>query len=137
MEHTLLIIKPDCFEKKCIGNILSIIESEGFSILEMRLKRLAREEAEAFYAEHKGKGFFESLIEFMTSGPCIPAVLERENAIAHLRSIIGATDCTKAAPGTIRKLYGSPGTRNAVHASDSPESAAREINLFFNPDISP
>jgi nucleoside-diphosphate kinase len=131
MERTLLIIKPDCFEKKCIGKILDRVENEGFTILDMWHIRLSDDDAQEFYKEHEGKEFFERLIAFMTSGPCIPVILEREDAIAHLRSIVGATDCTKAEPGTIRQLFGSPGPSNAVHASDSAASADRERAFFF------
>lgn len=134
MERTLMIVKPDAVAKKAIGQILARVEAEGFVIRELRLARLSREEAENFYAVHRERPFFGSLVEFMISGPVVLAVLERENAVAHLRQFVGATDSTKAACGTIRRDFGTDVQRNAVHASDSQENAAREIAFFFAND---
>ena len=131
MERTLMIVKPDAVARNAIGQILARVEAEGFVIRELRMVRLTRNQAEDFYAVHRGKHFYEGLVEFMSSGPAVPVVLERDNAIAHLRQFIGVTDSTRAAAGTIRRDFGTDGQRNAVHASDSPENAAREIASFF------
>jgi nucleoside-diphosphate kinase len=128
---TLAIIKPDAIANGKTGLILAHLQQAGFGLRSARLARLTRSEAEAFYAVHKGRPFFADLVEFMTSGPCLPMVLERENAVAHLRTVIGATDPAEAAAGTIRKLYAESKGRNAIHASDSPENAAREVGFFF------
>lgn len=130
-ERTLLIIKPDAVAKNAIGGILQRLEAEGFVIRELQKLQLSQERAEAFYEVHKERPFFGELVEFMTSGPAVPTVLERDNAVAHLRGFIGETDSTKAAPGTIRAEFGTDIQCNAVHASDSPENAAREIGFFF------
>ncbi|MCK4906051.1 MAG: nucleoside-diphosphate kinase [Spirochaetes bacterium] len=135
MQKTLLIIKPDSVSAKNSGKIIDFIENEGFTIKSMKLKTLSSDEAGEFYAEHMGKHFYDNLKEFMTSGPCIPIILERDEAILHLREVIGATDPAKAAQGTIRNLYGEGGTRNAVHGSDSPESAQRECSFFFPNEV--
>jgi nucleoside-diphosphate kinase len=135
VERTLLIIKPDACGAGHSGKILAHLEEEGgFRVVALRMEHLAEESARRFYAVHEGKPFFEALVEFMTSGACIPMVLERENAILGLREFIGATNPEQAAPGSIRRLYGTNVQRNAVHASDSPESAALEIPHFF-PDV--
>lgn len=131
MEKTLAIIKPDAVKKKIVGRIIQRIEDEGFKIVEMKLIRLTKEQAEGFYAVHKNKPFFSSLTEFMSSGEIIVMVLERERAIAHWREVMGATDPALAKPGTIRHTYGFSIERNAVHGSDSPETAEWEINYFF------
>jgi nucleoside-diphosphate kinase len=131
LERTLFIVKPDAVERRLIGRILAHVEEQGFRIVEARFVRLQREEAQTFYAEHLGKPFFNDLVEFMTSGPVLLTVLERDNAVAKLREVIGATDPAQAAPGTIRRLYAESKGRNAVHASDSPPSAEREVKLFF------
>jgi nucleoside-diphosphate kinase len=128
---TLAIIKPDAIANGRTGLILAHLQQAGFALRSARLVRLTRPEAEAFYAVHKGRPFFADLVEFMTSGPCLPMTLEREDAVAHLRTVIGATDPAEAAAGTIRKLYAESKGRNAIHASDSPENAAREIGFFF------
>ena len=131
MERTLLIVKPDAVAKGAIGAILSRLEAEGFGIRELQMVHLTRERAEAFYAVHRERPFYSALVEFMTSGPVVPVVLERQQAVPHLREFIGATDSTQAAAGTIRRDFGTDVQRNAVHASDSPENASREIAFFF------
>jgi len=130
--QTLAIIKPDATASGKAGLILAHLQQAGFTLRAARMVRLTRAQAEAFYAVHKGRPFFPELVEFMTSGPCIPMALEREGAVAHLRTVIGATDPAEAAPGTIRKLYAESKGRNAIHASDSDENAAREIAFFFS-----
>lgn len=131
MERTLSIIKPDAVKKNLIGAIISRFEKEGLRIAAARKMHLSRNVAEGFYAEHKGRGFFGELVEFMTSGPVVVMVLEGENAIARNREIMGATNPANAAEGTLRKLYAASVGENAVHGSDSPASAAREISYFF------
>ena len=131
VERTLFIVKPDAVQRHQIGRILAHVEEQGFQIVEARFGQLQREEAQSFYAEHQGKPFFNDLVEFMTSGPVMLTVLERDNAVAKLREVIGATDPAQAAPGTIRKLYAESKGRNSVHASDSNASAEREVKLFF------
>src|SRR3954470_1676003 len=107
------------------------LEGAGFKVRAARMTRLTRVQAEAFYEVHRGRPFYESLVSFMTSGPCMPMALERDEAVTHLRKVIGATDPAQAEPGTIRKLFAESKERNAIHASDSPENAAREIAFFF------
>ena len=131
MERTLAIIKPDSYGAGNTGKILAHLESEGFRIVGLRLVRLSRAQAGAFYAVHRERPFYESLVEFMTSGPCVPVALERENAVASLREVMGATDPDEAEKGTIRSLYGGSIERNAIHGSDSPENASRELGFFF------
>lgn len=131
MERTLSIIKPDAVKAANIGNIIQRFEAEGLRIAAAKKIKLSREMAEGFYAEHKGRGFFGELVDFMTSGPVVVMVLEGENAIARNREIMGATNPANAAPGTLRKLYASSVGENAVHGSDSPTSAAREVAYFF------
>jgi len=130
-EKTLAIIKPDAVKKNIIGKIIERIEEEGFYINEMKMVRLTKEEAEGFYIVHKNKPFYDSLTDFMSSGKIIIMVLERENAIAHWRKVMGATDPALADPGTLRHKYGFSIERNAVHGSDSPQTAEWEINYFF------
>lgn len=130
--QTLAIIKPDAVASGKAGLILAHLLEAGFTLRAARLARLSRPEAEAFYGVHKGRPFFEELVAFMTSGPCMPMALARNDAVAHLRKVIGATDPAEAAPGTIRKLYAESKGRNAIHASDSDENAAREIAFFFS-----
>jgi nucleoside-diphosphate kinase len=130
-ERTFSIIKPDAVKAKQAGQILARIETAGFAIAGLRLRHLTRAEAEGFYHVHRQRPFFGSLCDFMSSGPCITMVLERENAILHLREIMGATDPAKAAPGTIRKDFASSIEANCVHGSDAPETAAFEIGYFF------
>jgi nucleoside-diphosphate kinase len=126
-----LLLKPDALQKKVVGEIISMVEKTGFNILNIRMKRWTREEAEKFYAVHRGKEFFEGLVEFMISGPVIGLLLEKENAIEDLRKLVGATDPSKAEPGTIRHKYGTNVRVNAVHASDSQESFEYEVKCFF------
>ncbi|MFI5180487.1 MAG: nucleoside-diphosphate kinase [Thermoanaerobaculia bacterium] len=132
MEKTFAIIKPDAVESKIAGKILSRIEIEGFRVVTLKRHRMMKVEAEGFYAEHRGKGFFGSLVAYMTSGPVFVAVLERENAVAHWRAVMGATDPAKADAGTIRKEFGKSIERNAVHGSANPADAAREVTYFFS-----
>jgi nucleoside-diphosphate kinase len=131
MERTLAIIKPDATKKRIIGKIIERIEEEGFSIARMRLAHLTKDEAKGFYIVHKEKGFYDSLCEFMSSGPVVLMVLEAENAIKRWRDAMGATDPAKAAPGTIRHTYGFSIERNATHGSDARETAEFEIDYFF------
>lgn len=130
--RTLAIIKPDAISSGKTGKVLAHLEEAGFTLRGARMVRLSRPEAEAFYAVHKERPFFKSLVSFMTSGPCLPMVLEHHDAVAHLRKVIGATDPAEAADGTIRKVYAESKERNAIHASDSEETAAREITFFFS-----
>ena len=129
---TLGIIKPDAVAGRKIGAILAHLQQAGFVPRAARMVRLTQPEAGAFYAVHRGRPFYNELVEFMTSGPCMPMALERDNAVAHLRTVIGATDPAEAAPGTIRKLFAESKGKNAIHASDSPENAAREVAFFFS-----
>lgn len=131
VERTFSIIKPDAVEKKTAGAILHLLEDAGFSILALKRVHLTRQVAEGFYAVHKARPFFGELVEFMTRSPVIVAVLERENAVAEYRKVMGATDPAKADAGTIRKLYGGSVGENAVHGSDSLENAKIEISYFF------
>lgn len=131
MSETLFMIKPDAVSAHKVGAILSEVERAGFEILDMRLVRLAPEEARLFYAVHEGKPFLGELVLFMSSGPAVPVRLRREDAVPKLRDLIGATDPKEARPGTIRALHAESKGRNAVHASDSPESARAEIEFFF------
>lgn len=128
---TLGIIKPDAVASGKSGKVMAHLETAGFKVRSARMLRLTRAQAEAFYEVHRGRPFYESLVSFMTSGPCIPMALERDDAVAHMRKTIGATDPAQAEPGTVRKLFAESKERNAIHASDSPENAAREIAFFF------
>ena len=132
MERTLAILKPDSVEAGSAGKMIAKLQGEGFKILGIRMLRLTETQARAFYEVHKERPFYGSLVEFMTSGPVMPIALERENAVAHLREVMGATDVAKAAPGTLRNLFGTSIERNAVHGSDSPENAAIELSFFFS-----
>lgn len=129
--YTLTIIKPDAFGSGKAGKIIAHLEQQGFKILASRVLRLTEAQAGEFYAVHKERPFYGSLVKFMTSGPCMPMVLEKEDAVAALRTAIGATDPAQAEPGTVRKLYAESKERNAIHASDSDENAAREARFFF------
>lgn len=131
MEITCMLIKPDGVSGGHIGEIISRIEKEGFTIRGMRLLRLTRAEAEAFYAIHSEQPFFDELVAYMTGGPIVALALEREDAVARLRGVIGATDPKEAAPGTIRALFGTDIGTNTVHGSDSPENGLRETLFFF------
>ncbi len=128
---TLGIVKPDAVETGKSGLIIAHLQKEGFVLRAARLVRLTAAQAGAFYEVHKGRPFYDDLVAFMTSGPCLPMALERADAVAHFRKVIGATDPVEAAPGTIRKLYAESKGRNAVHGSDSDENAAREVGFFF------
>ena len=130
-ERTFSIIKPDAVQAGNAGAILTRLEQAGFRIVGLRLRRLTRAEAEGFYHVHAARPFFGALCEFMSSGPCVTLVLERENAIAHLREIMGATNPANAAAGTIRKDFAASIERNAIHGSDAPETARFEIGYFF------
>ena len=132
MEKTLVLIKPDAFADGHSGDIIKRYEDEGFKLVALKLMRMTRSIAAKHYVEHIGRPYYEELVEFMTSAPLIAMVLEGENVIARVREINGATNPAKAAEGTIRKLYARDGSKNAVHASDSPTSAAREIAIFFS-----
>ncbi|HEY9015360.1 MAG TPA: nucleoside-diphosphate kinase [Gemmatimonadales bacterium] len=129
---TLGIIKPDAIAGGKTGAILAHLQQAGFVPRAARMVRLTQAEAGAFYAVHRGRPFYADLVEFMTSGPCMPIALERENAVAHLRTVIGATDPAEAAPGTVRKLFAESKGKNAIHASDSLENAEREVAFFFS-----
>ena len=131
IERTFSIIKPNAVEKNVVGEIITRFEQKGLSVSAARLTRLTREKAEGFYIEHKDRPFFASLIQFMTSGPVLLMALEGENAVDLNRQIMGATDPAKAAPGTIRKDFADGIEANAVHGSDSPKSAERELSYFF------
>ena len=130
-ERTFSIIKPDAVKAGNAGAILSRLEKAGFRVLALRMRSLTRAEAEGFYHVHEARPFFGSLCDFMSSGPCVTMVLEREGAIAQLREIMGATDPAKAAAGTIRKDFAASIEANAIHGSDAPETAAFEIGYFF------
>jgi nucleoside-diphosphate kinase len=132
MNRTLAIIKPDAVASGKAGKVLAHLEAQGFTVRAARMTRLNRAQAEAFYAVHRERPFFESLVSFMTSGPVIPLALEADNAVPRLREVIGATDPAEAAEGTVRKLYAESKERNAIHASDSDENAEREIGFFFS-----
>ncbi len=128
---TLAIIKPDAVAANHIGKIIAHLEKEGFQIRDAQMVRLTKDRAQSFYEVHKERPFFQPLVAFMTSGPALAMALERDDAVAHLRKVIGATDPAQAEPGTIRKLFAQSKERNAIHASDSPENAAREVAFFF------
>lgn len=131
IEKTLCIIKPDAVKAGNVGNIIAHIQKEGFKIQAMKLARLSDRSAGKFYEVHNERPFYASLVEFMASGACVPIALEKENAIAEWRRVIGSTDPAEAADGTIRKLYATSKGENAVHGSDSVENGLREIAFFF------
>ena len=131
-DFTFSIIKPNAVRTGKTGPILAMINEAGFEIAAMRMVRLTRPQAESFYSVHKGKPFYEGLVEFMTSGPVVVMILRHENAVEQFRKLIGSTDPSKAEPGTIRKLYAVSVQMNAVHGSDSVENAAIEANFFFS-----
>lgn len=132
IERTLSIIKPDGVRQNAIGDIIHMIEQNGLKVLGIKMVRLTKQQTEGFYAEHKDKPFFGEIIDYMTSDPVIVQVIEGENAIAKYRALMGATNPENAEPGTIRAIYGSKIPFNAVHGSDSAESAQREIYYFFS-----
>ncbi len=135
IERTFGMIKPNATKNNYIGKILAMVEQDGFKIVNAKLKHITKTEAEGFYAEHKERPFFGSLVSFMTSGPSLLFVLEGEGAVDKYRKLMGATDPAKAAPGTIRKLYAESIEANSVHGSDSAASAAREISYFFKSEM--
>jgi nucleoside-diphosphate kinase len=132
MNRTLTIIKPDAFGSGKAGLILAHLENSGFKVIAARVMHLSTAQAQAFYAVHKERPFYGSLVSFMTSGTCMPMVLERTDAVAELRRVIGATDPAQAEAGTVRKLYAESKERNAIHASDSDDNAFREARFFFS-----
>ena len=129
---TLAIVKPDAVRAGHAGKILALLEGAGFVMRAARLVQLSAAQAEGFYEVHRERPFYRSLVTFMTSGPALALALERDDAVARLREVIGATDPAEAKPGTVRKLYAESKERNAIHASDSPENAAREVAFFFS-----
>ena len=134
MDKTLLIIKPDATERNLIGHIISRLERAKFKIADIRMLKLTEDQARNFYAVHEGKPFLSDLVTFMTSGPVVPMMLEKDNAVEDLRTLIGATDPAKANCGTIRDEIGKDIEKNSVHASDSNENAQKEVAFFFGPD---
>lgn len=132
IERTLTLIKPECVENRHIGDVIQRIEKAGFQILAMRMLRLKKSEAQQFYLVHKERPFYGELVEYMSSKKIIALVLEKENCVEDFRRFIGTTDPKDAAPGTIRKDFGTNIQNNCVHASDSPENARREIAFFFS-----
>jgi nucleoside-diphosphate kinase len=131
-ERTFAMIKPDAVANRHVGEILAFVEENGFQIVGMKIRRIARHEADAFYAVHRERPFFKGLVEFMTEGPVVVMVLQREDAIAKWREIMGATNPANAEEGTIRKRFAENIERNSVHGSDAPETAAVEIPFFFS-----
>ena len=131
VERPLAILKPDCVRKNLIGEVIRRIQEAGFRICALKMVKLSRQEAEGFYAVHQSRPFFEELITFMSSGPCVPIVLEKENAVADYRALIGATDPAEAAEGTIRRDFADSKGQNIVHGSDSAENGRIESNYFF------
>ena len=129
---TLTIIKPDAFGAGKAGKIIAHLEANGFKVRAARVLHMTDKEAGAFYEVHRERPFYKSLVTFMTSGPCMPMVLQKNNAVAELRTAIGATDPAEAAAGTVRKLFAESKERNAIHASDSDDNAAREAHFFFS-----
>ena len=129
--RTLTIIKPDAFGSGKAGDIIAHLEHGGFRVVAARVMRLSAAQAGEFYAVHRGRPFYAELVDFMTSGDCMPMILEKASAVSGLRDAIGATDPAEAAPGTVRKLYAESKGRNAIHASDSDENAVRESRFFF------
>jgi nucleoside-diphosphate kinase len=132
IERTLAILKPDCVRKNLQGEVIARIQKAGFKVLGMKQLRLTRDTAGAFYAVHKGRPFYDGLVEFMSSGSCMPIALEKENAVADFRKLIGATDPKEAAEGTVRKLFADNKGENIVHGSDSPENGKIEVAFFFS-----
>jgi nucleoside-diphosphate kinase len=132
IEHTLTIIKPDAVSRGLVGKILARIEEQGFRVRALKLVQLSQQTAREFYKVHAERPFYDSLTAYMSSGPVVPMLLERDNAVLSLRDLMGATDPQKAEPGTIRRDFGENIERNAIHGSDAPETAAVEIAFFFN-----
>ena len=132
LQRTLTIIKPDALQQRVAGDVIRHFEQAGFRIAAARLVHLTKKEAEGFYGVHRERPFFASLTTFMSSGPCMPMVLEGEEVITRLRTLMGATDPARADAGTIRKLHATSVERNIVHGSDAPETAVTEIRYFFS-----
>ena len=132
MEKTFSIIKPDAVASGKAGKILALLEENGFRVVALRMSRLSQSQAEGFYAVHRERPFYGSLVKFMTEGPVIVMALERADAVKKLREVMGATNPANAADGTVRKLYAESIERNAIHGSDAPETAAQELAFFFN-----
>ncbi|HCN05103.1 MAG TPA: nucleoside-diphosphate kinase [Bacteroidetes bacterium] len=132
MQRTLCIIKPDGVRSNNVGNIVAMIQKAGFRILGLKMIRLSKEQAGEFYAVHKERPFYGELVNFMSSGPIVPIALEKDNAVADWRTLIGSTDPAEAAEGTIRKLYAASKGENAVHGSDSEENGRLEVAFFFS-----
>jgi nucleoside-diphosphate kinase len=132
IEHTLAIIKPDAVSRGLIGKILARVEEQGFRVRALKMVRLSKQTAQAFYQVHAERPFYESLTTYMSSGPVVPMLLERENAVQSLRDLMGATNPQQAAPGTIRRDYGENVERNAIHGSDATATASLEIAFFFS-----
>ncbi len=132
MERTLVIIKPDALSKKIVGKVITTFEQNNFKIVACKMVLLSREKAEEFYQEHKGKEFYEPLVNFMSSNPCLVMVLEGEKVTEEVRDIAGNTDPQKAEPKTLRKLYAQDNRHNILHAADSMKSAEREVKFFFS-----
>ena len=132
MQRTFSIVKPDAVASGKAGKILALLEANGFRIIALRMVKLSQSQAEGFYAVHRERPFYASLVKFMTEGPVIVMALEREDAVKKLREVMGATNPANAAEGTVRKLYAESIERNAIHGSDAPETAAEELRYFFN-----
>ena len=132
MERTLAIIKPDAVGRNLAGNVIARLQSEGFVVLGLKMIRLSQDDAKRFYAVHRERPFFDSLTSYMASGPIMPLLLLRDEAITTLRDVMGATDPSQAAPGTLRQEFGVDVEKNSIHGSDSPASAAQEIPFFFS-----
>ena len=137
MERTLILVKPDAFSRDLTGEIIARFERKGLALAALKLMTMSRELAEIHYAEHAGKPFFGELVDFITSGPLVAMVLEGEHAVAAARQVIGATNPLEASPGSIRGDFATAVGQNMVHGSDAPESAAREVALFFPDDLAP
>ncbi|MHB2149596.1 nucleoside-diphosphate kinase [Calditrichota bacterium LG25] len=131
-ERTLAILKPDCVQKGLVGKVIDHLLNKGFDIIGMKMVHLTKQTAGEFYAVHKGRPFYDELVDFMTESPVVVMALEKENAVAGLREVIGATDPAEAAEGTVRRLYAESKGRNIIHASDSPENAKIELGFFFS-----
>ena len=132
MERTLAIIKPDAVGRNLAGSIIARLQSEGFVVLGLKMIRLSQDDAKRFYAVHRERPFFDSLTAYMASGPIVPLLLQRDNAITTLRDVMGATNPAEAAPGTLRQEFGVDVEKNSIHGSDSPASAEQEIPFFFS-----
>ena len=131
LNYTFSIIKPDAFNAGKAGKIIAHLEAQGFTLKSARVMQLTKKQAEEFYAVHRGRPFYGELVEFMSSAPCMPFVLQKDNAVSALREAIGATDPAEAAAGTVRKLFAESKGKNAIHASDSDDNATREARFFF------